>query len=98
MPMLTQSQAELFKWIVESGSGEVVHVGIGNAPKDVAIIPDGPRRDDVAPGDMRELVAQGLLRDVSGQLHEVTNEGRLMYQELTRQPTRKRQVGFQPPE
>lgn len=96
--MLTQSQAELLKWIVESGSGEVIHVGIGNAPKDIAIIPDGPRRDDVTPGDIRELVAQGLLRHVSGQLHEVTNEGRLMYQALTSPPPPGRQVGFQPPE
>jgi hypothetical protein len=74
MSMLTQSQAEFLKWIVESGSGEVIHVGIGNAPKDIAIIPDGPRRDDLTPGDIRELVAQELLRHVSGQLHEVTNE------------------------
>jgi hypothetical protein len=93
---LTQAQADLLKWVVESGSGEVLLVPVGNASEDIAIIPDGPRQS-VNPTDFRELVAQGLLRHVKNQLHELTNEGRLTYAELMGPPPSERPpVGFRP--
>jgi hypothetical protein len=94
--VLTQAQADLLAWIVESGSGEVPHVQVGNAREDVAIIPDGPRQV-VNPTDFRELVEKGLIRHVNGQLHELTNEGRVAYQELTSlRPPQRPPVGFHP--
>lgn len=79
--MLTPGQVELLGWIIESGSGEVLHVPTGNSPQDVAIIPDGPRQM-INPADFRELVEQGALRHVRDQMHEVTNEGRQAYEQL----------------
>jgi len=66
MGLVTQAQAELPKWVVESGTGEVLHVPVGDAAEDVVIIPVGPRRT-VNPLDFRELIAQGLVRHVKGQ-------------------------------
>lgn len=83
--MLTPEQADLLGWIIESGSGEVLHVPTGNDPKDVAIIPNGPRQM-VNPADFRELVEQGLVRHVRDQMHEVTNEGRQTYERLRPPP------------
>jgi hypothetical protein len=45
------------------------------------MIPDGPQQM-VSPADFRELIEQGLVRHVRGQLHEVTNEGRQTYERL----------------
>ena len=81
MAKLTPAQAELLGWIVQAGSGEVVIVPVGNAPEDVVIIPDGPRQT-INPANFRELVAQGLVRHVRDQMHEVTNAGRQTHEEL----------------
>lgn len=79
--MLTPEQVDLLAWIIESGSGEVLHTPTGNDPKDVAIIPGGPR-EMINPADFRELEEQGLVRHVRDQMHEVTNEGRQTYEQL----------------
>lgn len=84
--MLTEEQVELLAWIIQSGSGEVILVPVGNAPEDVAIIPNGPRQT-INPADLRELVAEGLVRHVREQMHEVTNAGRQAYKELRPPPT-----------
>ena len=83
--MLTQGQVQLLAWIIQSGTGEVIVVPLGNAPEDIAIIPNGPRQT-INPADFRELVAQGLVRHVRDQMHEVTNAGRQAYEELSPPP------------
>jgi hypothetical protein len=45
------------------------------------IVHGGPRRL-IKPADFRELVGQGLLRLVSGEMYEVTNAGRQAYAEV----------------
>lgn len=98
MTLLTQAQMDLLKWVVEWGSGEVLLVPIGNTPEDIVIIRGGPRQS-VNPTDFRELVEQRLIRHVKNQLHEVTNGGRVIYDELTAPPPPDRPpIGFQPPE
>jgi hypothetical protein len=76
--MLTHGQVELLAWIIQSGTGEVIVVPLGNASEDIAIIPNGPRQT-INPADFRELVAQGLVRHVRAQMREVTNAGRQAY-------------------
>jgi hypothetical protein len=83
--MLTPDQVELLGWIITSGTGEVIVVPVGNAAEDVAIIPDGPRQS-IKPADFRELVAEGLVRHVREQMHEVTNDGRETYEKLRPRP------------
>ncbi len=96
MARLTQAQAELLRWIVEAGNGEVLFIEFGNAPENAVIIPGGPRRT-ASPTDCRELGAQGMIRHVREKLHEVTNEGRAAYEALTApEPPERPPVGFQP--
>jgi hypothetical protein len=71
--MLSEAQVELLGWIIESGTGEVIHAPIGNAPEDVVIVPGGPRQQ-IKPADFRQLVEQGLLRYASGKMYEVPRE------------------------
>lgn len=46
--------------------------------------------------DLRELEAQGLLRRLSGSGYEVTNAGRIAYEQLKYPPPEPPPVGFQP--
>ena len=85
----------MLMWILESGSGEVLLVPVGNAPEDVFIVPGGPRRTGLG-SDFRELAAQGLLRHVKEQLYEVTNLGRIACEQLVNPPPAPPPVGFQP--
>jgi hypothetical protein len=93
--LFTEAQTELLVWIIESGSGEVVFVPTGNTPEFILVIPDGPRQT-ASPTDFRELISQGLVRHVREQRYEVTNDGRVAYDQLRNPPPEPRPVGFRP--
>ncbi len=79
MVLLTESQQELLVLIVESGSARVLLVQTHDGDSLVA----GHDRGEVDATDFRELVAQNLLRPAGGQTYELTNAGRVAYQQLT---------------
>jgi hypothetical protein len=100
MATLTQPQTELLVWIVEQASGAILYtptLGEGDSIMPARPGPDSPGGDyPMNATDLRELEAQGLLRRGPGSSWEVTNEGRIVYDELRNPPPERPPVGFAP--
>jgi hypothetical protein len=91
---LTQEQAEILVRIVQSGEDTVVF----SEGHGFATLIAGRLNLEVKPADLRELVAQGLIRFASGQVYDLTNAGRSAYVQLTSPPEPERPpTGFRPP-
>jgi hypothetical protein len=91
---LTRSQSGLLVWMVESGASSFVFERFG--PKDFLKAVGGPERE-VEGSDFRELAHQGLIRPTTGRGYEISNEGRIAYQEITSPPPPEREPpGFRP--
>jgi hypothetical protein len=73
--------AGLMAWIVEAGTGEVLHIKTGNAAEDVFAIPGGPKLT-ADPSHFRDLIELGWVRHVSRQMYETTRMGRAAYADL----------------
>jgi hypothetical protein len=86
--MLTSEQVELLGWMIESGPGPFLLFRTHASP-DTLVGPRSHNRD-VDGGDVRELVALGLLREVGENGYEVTNDGRAAYAHLTSPPPPER--------
>ena len=80
--MLTNSQAEMLIWFVESGPNPVVWT---RALQGDALIGERHRRA-VDGTDFRELIAKGLVRSAGGDSYELTNAGRALYLHLALSP------------
>jgi hypothetical protein len=96
MAVLTEAQAELLAWIIESASGAVLFTPMLSEPDSVIPARGGGEEYQMEASDLRELEAQGLLRRLSGSGHEVTNAGRIAYEQLKNPPPEPPPVGFQP--
>ena len=90
---LTEEQAEILVWIVQSGNDTVVF----SEGHGFSTLIAGPQNLEVKPADVRELVAQGLIRFASGQTYDLTNAGRSAYVQFTSPPEPERpRTGFGP--
>jgi len=93
MSGLTRDQVNILVWLVESGADFLVLVEVGNDPLDV--LKAGGETLQGHASDVRELAAQGLLREGTGTSYELTNEGRLAYEDLNSPPPEERPpIGF----
>jgi ribosomal protein S19E (S16A) len=91
---LTDEQAAILAWMVESGSyGYAFETMLDGSSR------LGTRGGDrpVKASDVRELEAQGLIRP-AGKGYELTNAGRSVYRQLKSPRTEPPPVGFQPPD
>ena len=101
--MLTDPQIELLVWIIEEADGSVLYeqmLGEGDSVNPARPGPDQRGREfSMNAIDLRELEHQGLLRKGTGKLYEITNDGRLVYEQVKNPepPAERPQVGFQPP-
>ncbi len=79
MASLTRDQAAILVWIVESREDTVVlSEGLGWTTLIAASL-----NLDVRAADVRELEAQGLVRHARGDLYDLTNAGRDVYEQMT---------------
>lgn len=63
-------------------------------PDSLTAGPGGEGKDrEMKASDLRELVSQGLVRPTTGHGYDLTNEGRMLCEELTNPPAPKR-IGF----
>ena len=90
--MLTSEQVELLGWMVESGPGPLFLFRTHAAP-DTLVGPRSHNRD-VDGGDVRELVALGLLREIGENGYEVTNAWLVAHEQLTTPAPERPEFGF----
>ena len=98
--MLTEPQAKLLRWILEQAGGAIHYEKmLGNGDSVTPARPAPDQRGEEFPMDaidLRELEAQDLLRNPSGNLYEVTNKARMVYEEMTTAPPERPPIGFAP--
>jgi uncharacterized protein YbjT (DUF2867 family) len=95
--MLTESQRDLLVWMVEAGETTFLLMAMLGESDSLLAGPGGEGKDRaVSASDVRELAALGLIRSTSGEAYDLTNAGRLAYQELVTPalPSQPRRVGF----
>ena len=96
--MLTESQRDLLIWMVESGETTfLLQAFFGPRPYSLLAGPGGTGKElSVDASDVRELAALSLIRSTSEEAYDLTNAGRLAYQELITPalPAQPRRVGF----
>lgn len=94
MAYLTDEQAAILAWMVETGSdGYAFQMMLNGSSRFGTQGGDRP----VKASDVRELEAQGLIRP-AGKGYELTNAGRAVYQQLKSPRAEQPPVGFQPPD
>jgi hypothetical protein len=95
--ILTEPQRDLFVWMASSGETSFLLEGMFGPHDSLLAGPGGEGKDrDVSASDVRELAAMGLIRQTSEKGYDLTNAGRMFYQELLNpaRPEEPRRVGF----
>jgi hypothetical protein len=93
MAYLTEEQAALLAWMVEAGPGPFVFQAVYGDTQ--TILGPGQQERELEPGDLRQLVDYGLIRQTTEHGYEVTNEGRETVEQL-KNPPEPPPVGFRP--
>jgi hypothetical protein len=96
MVPLTPLQADLFMKLVETGSPSFVAEGTWQGVMIVKAIGGSGAVFEVDGVDFRELLAQDLIRPTTGHGYDLTNFGRIEYEQRKSPPPEPRPVGFQP--
>ena len=98
MVLLTNTQAALLAWMVESGTHRFLFAEVyGGEPQTIRA--EGGSREEhvIVTEDLNELVSAGLVRHTSEVIYELTNQGMIEIQERTALPAEPRSpAGFQP--
>lgn len=97
MATLTDPQIEVFLQLVGTGTDSFVRQAMGGGITAVKAQGGSGAELEVNGSDFRELERQGLIQATTGDGYDLTNEGRLAYEELTNPPDEPPAVGFQPP-
>lgn len=95
MIMLSESQRDLLVWMCQSGEDSFLFQAMLGQRDSLLAGPGGEGKDrDTNGSDLRELVHLGLVRPSTGDGYELTNDGRLLYQQLISPSPEPRRVGF----
>lgn len=95
MVPLTQPQEDVLLRIVESGATSYVAEGTLQGPMIVKCLGTNVTLE-VDPVDWRELEAQDLIKPTTGHGYDLTNVGRMEYNDRKNPPPERRPVGFRP--
>jgi hypothetical protein len=96
MVSLTQPQVDLFMKMVESGATSFVAEGTWQGVMIVKALGGSDAVFEVDGVDFRELEAQDLVRPTTGHGYDLTNIGRIEYEQRKNPPPNPRPVGIQP--
>jgi hypothetical protein len=95
--ILTGPQRDLFVWMIESGETSFLLEGMFGPHDALLAGPGGEGKDrDVSASDVRELADMSLIRRTSEKGYDLTNAGRMFYEEIMNpaEPEEPRRVGF----